>query len=308
MFQNKNWSLFIIHLVSLFLVLLIQSTIQVYAQNTDKNGSEVMLEEIFYTINWDSMSISTDVHITWTPSNQQYINPSLAHSITQSLFPQIISSLTKHIYINQQDTLLDFARQHSIYQSILSHILANVIVTSQIPDKNLLGITFFYHISLITLEQTIILPALMPIPLPSLPYPQSEIQTYSSIIFSVTSPLDIISTSTNNKKQGYYAPKILPMVYASNRNTIVYTPEYFIQQDLYNRAYTYIYSSDYQDAPTGSTPLFIIPLALDNEIQGDLIISEEDTRRILASDSARTLITQGKVFFIIMPPTKQILK
>lgn len=302
MFPNKFL------LVLVFFVL--SSVSNLYAQNTESifsKNKNIILERVEYTINWNTLTIDTYMDFRWLPNTtEQYINPSKANKLSQIKSPQILAELSNRILIYNQNTLLDYAREHLAYQKILTYLLKNTSIYSQIPNKNLLGTTITLQTSLTNLIQELIIPNLNHLRLPVIPYSQNIATAYTSIIFSVSSPLPLISKLELPNNVMFYEPKALPKVFSEQRDIMVFTPEYFNPKNSENtRAYNYIYIQDYQYANTGNNPLLIVPKALDSNFGGDLIISKEDTQIILESNSNKDLIRKGKVFFIIPLPTMQ---
>lgn len=267
----------------------------------------VHLDSIVFTVQWSTLEVITNIHYWWEPDPEnQYFNPERAYTLTESYATNIFSVLTTQIYIKEQQSLLDFTRDASLYQTVLSQLLADSTIIAQIPDNTLLGTTIQYHTSLTPLIQKTIYPSLQSQEIPYVGYPINTIEQYTSIIFATNLPIPLLSDSTQEIS---FSPSILPQVYDMDTNALIFTPQYFQpSSDIYNNPFTYIYPSDYQLSLTGDNPLYIIPIGIDHAISGNLYIDSQNTREILSSEHNRQLIREGKVFFIIHASQPIILK
>ena len=314
MYLNKTFYILFITYTVLTISVWGQNASQASLENIDESQRTAYYQDEFvqithldYRIDWTSMELITNIHFTWEPSTiQHYHNPNRANNIAQRQRASFFSDMTPYINIHAQKSLLDFAKDNSNYREVLSSLLLHSSIVSQTPTKNLWGTTIQYYTSLVPLVQQIIYPTLSKINIPILSTPLQDITQYTSIIFSLE---NILPLSYQDDSMHVFTPKVLPKVFDETQLILVYSPEYFDSTSpLQNNPYTYIYRKDYQTADTGDTPLLIIPKGLNNPELGDIVISRNDTERILSSSNSRKLIEHGKVIFIIPEqPTQGII-
>lgn len=291
------------YLRSIALFLFLFSLHIVYAQEQTPYYSDNFLRvsKIEYNVDWITSSIISNIYFRWeAAASSQYLNPSHAYNIAQLEIPKILSMLTKNIILYGDESLLDFARNRSAYRGILSTLLDSSIITAQIPDKDLLGTKIVYDTSLVNVVRNYIAPAFTPRQISVLPFVHINNDVYTSILIDLRHELPPLSDITSEHRM-MYTPKLFPQVYSEYRRILVFTSEYVTAEFSESQMpFHYMYPEDYATLQLGDNPLLILPVALDAENNGDIVISFEDTRLLLSSEKNTQLLVQGKIYFIIL--------
>ena len=272
----------------------------------DSNSYDIDISTIHSVMDWTTVTVTSTIKVTWPQNDTPYIMPTRSLAHIKIIFPSILTYSIKHIPSINNNTLLETTNNFSISSEVFTQLLKNSILQQYLPDKNIYSINIIYTTQLLPILYQLILPQYNERDIPttlSIEY-QNNIE-YSSIIFSTENDIPIV---TNKTTLISFTPKLLPQVYGWD-GSLIYTPEYFIQnsQQSSNRAYFYFDIENISNVATGGNPYIVIPQTINSEERGDITVSKTDTLTILNNTSLRNAIKQGKVFFALSNKNADIL-
>ncbi len=281
---------------------------QIQTWNT-QNVQKTSVDSVDFAMDWIDMTLTTRIQLSWTYKENAYLLPQDALRYSEKLFPEVLVFGLASIPAEDQHSLLQQADIKNISATLFVTALDNSMMQEYLAGKNIFSSSLVYSTNILPLSYELFLPNYSPVEIPkTLDITHKTKDSYSSIIFATDTAIPYIS---NTDLMLEFTPKLFPKVYGHD-NQIVFSPAYYQapQTSTINtgRSFTYFTIDKIHEMVLGENPLVVLPLYLNSDMQGDIVISSSDTLTILSNPQIQLLIQEGKVFFALPKKQYTILK
>ncbi len=281
---------------------------QIQTWNT-QNIQKTSVDSVDFVMDWIDMTITTRIQLSWSYKENAYLLPQEALRYSEKLFPEVLAFGLASLPAEDQHSLLQLADIKNISATLFITALDNSTMREYLTGKNIFSSSFVYSTSVLPLFYGLFLPNYSPREVPkTLDITHKTNDNYSSIVFATDTAIPYIS---NSDLMLEFTPKLFPKVYG-NDNQLVFSPEYYQASQSTaigtGRSFTYFTIDRIREMALGENPLVVLPLYINSDVQGDIVISSSDTLTILSNPQIQLLIQEGKVFFALPKRQYTILR